>query len=137
MMMDEQKHGCCVIVAHRLSTLRTCDRIVVMDRGSVKESGSHDELMKFEVRKDAKGNMLTGWYRDLYETQHGKTEDVTKLKAEVSGLKQELIAVRRDNFKLKSQSRTRKYSPKFPRVLNFSVTDNVPPPLELVKYSSE
>ena len=34
-----------VVVAHRLSTVANCDRIVVLDRGSIKEEGSYKELM--------------------------------------------------------------------------------------------
>ncbi len=34
-----------VIIAHRLSTVRTCDRIFVFSRGSVVESGTHQELL--------------------------------------------------------------------------------------------
>jgi ATP-binding cassette subfamily B protein len=43
-----------VIIAHRLSTVRTCDRIFVFSRGTVVESGTHQELL-------ARGGLYSHW----------------------------------------------------------------------------
>lgn len=46
------------VVAHRLSTIRDADNIIVMNKGSIVETGSHDELMA-----------KNGFYADLYNSQ--------------------------------------------------------------------
>ncbi|MBQ6493264.1 MAG: ABC transporter ATP-binding protein [Erysipelotrichaceae bacterium] len=51
------------IVAHRLSTIRNADQILVMCSGKIIEQGSHEELMK-----------KNGFYTKLYESQFAKAD---------------------------------------------------------------
>jgi ATP-binding cassette subfamily B protein len=47
-----------VLISHRFSTVRMADRILVLENGGIRESGSHDELLA-----------LGGQYADLFELQ--------------------------------------------------------------------
>ena len=46
--MQEANARTTLVVAHRLETVKKCDKIVVLDGGGVKEQGSHDELLEME-----------------------------------------------------------------------------------------
>ncbi|MEI6291427.1 MAG: ATP-binding cassette domain-containing protein [Chloroflexota bacterium] len=48
-----------IIIAHRLSTVRSADKIIVLDEKTIREAGTHNELLKI---KD-------GLYRRLYSVQ--------------------------------------------------------------------
>ena len=50
-LLEENKRGCAIVVAHRLSTIKQCDKIIVMDHGQKVEEGSHDELLKIPIVK--------------------------------------------------------------------------------------
>ncbi len=52
------KQRTAVVIAHRLSTLKHLDRIIVIEAGEVAEQGSHDELLE-----------LDGIYADLWKRQ--------------------------------------------------------------------
>ncbi|NGN66163.1 ABC transporter ATP-binding protein [Streptomyces sp. A7024] len=50
-----------LVIAHRLSTIRDADQILVIDQGSVREHGTHDELL-----------VRDGLYAELYRTQFSR-----------------------------------------------------------------
>jgi subfamily B ATP-binding cassette protein MsbA len=64
-----------LVIAHRLSTVRNADRIIVMEDGRIREIGPHAELL-------AAG----GLYRRLYEMQFAQEENTTTDDAKIMGV---------------------------------------------------
>ena len=55
-----------LVIAHRLSTVRRADRIVVLENGTISDMGAHEELMQ-----------KLGTYRRLYELQFAEGDRVS------------------------------------------------------------
>ena len=55
-----------LVIAHRLDTIKRADRIIVLDKGKIVESGTHNKLLKIE----------NGFYKKLYEVQFDRTEQL-------------------------------------------------------------
>ncbi|MFB5663995.1 ABC transporter transmembrane domain-containing protein [Alteribacillus sp. HJP-4] len=54
----ERHHKTTFIVSHRMSAIKHCDELIVMEKGQIKERGTHEELMG-----------MNGWYEQMYNQQ--------------------------------------------------------------------
>lgn len=63
-IVNKRQNKTTIIVAHRLSGVKHADNIVVLDKGEIIETGTHNELMKNK-----------GWYYEQYESQKSGGSD--------------------------------------------------------------
>eukprot|EP01045_Picozoa_sp_COSAG04_P014493 COSAG04_NODE_1089_length_8333_cov_16.387782_9_plen_146_part_00 len=84
-------NGVALVIAHRLTTIKNCDQIVVLDAGVRVEQGTHSELLEIPcafandgnkddpdgtgaevAEEDGRGELTAGYYRHMWETQMGQ-----------------------------------------------------------------
>jgi ATP-binding cassette subfamily B multidrug efflux pump len=61
-----------LVIAHRLSTIQKADKIIVLDKGEIKETGTHEELLRLEG----------GYYAQLYRMQYVVVNEELGMKSE-------------------------------------------------------
>jgi ATP-binding cassette subfamily B protein len=70
------------VIAHRITSIQDCDRIIVLDKGRIVESGTHEELIK-----------NNGFYKKVFDIQVSIEDEINeelKMKDDRSLRKREL-----------------------------------------------
>ncbi|KAH8870400.1 Multidrug resistance protein 1A [Schistosoma japonicum] len=98
-----------VVVAHRLSTVRNADVIIVLDKGVIRESGTHDELV---AQNGAYAAMLRN-QAILQSVDNEKVDEVPENKYNVSGkdLSTKLESICRSDYDQDNMSVTNEIAP--------------------------
>ena len=73
MIYNKFKSKTMLIIAHRLATIKNCDKIIVMEKGNIIEEGNHEELLA-----------IKGKYYQLWEMQQGNFPTISKEKKQIS-----------------------------------------------------
>ena len=93
---------------------RACSPQPHVSQGRIVERGTHTELLRIPIEKDAGGKMLSGWYSDLWRTQMGEkdpggevtavTEAASKAAAEAeAATKADVACLEAENAQLRQQ----------------------------------
>lgn len=66
-LRDVTEHKTTIVVAHRVTSVQDCDRIIVLDKGRVIEQGTHDELIEYN-----------GFYKKIYDIQVSIEDEINR-----------------------------------------------------------
>jgi len=107
-MISGRKSGCTIIIAHKLTTIMKCDKIVIIDKGKNVEEGNHEELLKIPITMDKDGKVLTGWYHDLWLTQMKTDKNrITQLESKLKFMEARCARLENRLLELKDDRDTR------------------------------
>ena len=96
--IDEVSKGSTsLIIAHRLSTVRNADKIIVLKHGVIVEQGSHDQLVEME----------NGYYKKLWEKQNADDEAVRLQKLWKQREEEEAERIMNERIEMRRQSSTK------------------------------
>ncbi|MCI0448596.1 MAG: ABC transporter ATP-binding protein/permease [Chlorobi bacterium] len=89
-LMGITRNKTTIVIAHRVTSVQDCDRIIVLDKGRVIEQGTHDELIE-------KG----GFYKKIYDIQVSIEDEISR---ETLNLRSETSDGRSEKAKVKSKT---------------------------------
>jgi len=101
--IDEVSKGATsMIIAHRLSTVRNADIIIVLKHGAIVEQGSHDTLLAMEQ----------GHYKSLWETQNADEELQNQKRAQRLAEEEELANVLKERAQARASMKKAERAPR-------------------------